>query len=160
MTEPLSPLAARRVFLTLTTTRWLPIGFVVGLLVLWQLERGLTLPPGAKLSEAEVAAQMGVSTAAMAQTLLVATLGDAEANLAKFNAGDEQIPIMVRLNGAARRDLMAVRDLRVPSSAGPVPLEAVADIGLSAGATGVRVRVVRSTLSQVLNKTEPVAANA
>ena len=44
MTEPLSPLAARRVFLTLTTTRWLPIGFVVGLLVLWQLERGLTLP--------------------------------------------------------------------------------------------------------------------
>ena len=27
-------------------------------------------------------------------------------------------------------------------------------------ATGVRVRVVRSTVSQVLNKTEPVAANA
>lgn len=44
MTEPLSPTAARRVFLTLTTTRWLPIGFVVGILVLWMLERGLTLP--------------------------------------------------------------------------------------------------------------------
>jgi len=42
-TKPLSPNAARRVFLTLTATRWLPIGFVVGLLVLWQLERGLTL---------------------------------------------------------------------------------------------------------------------
>lgn len=44
MTEPLSPLAARRIFLTLTTTRWLPIGFVVGLFTLWMLERGLTLP--------------------------------------------------------------------------------------------------------------------
>ena len=42
--RPLSPIAARRVFLTLTTTRWLPIGFVVGILVLWMLERGLTLP--------------------------------------------------------------------------------------------------------------------
>ena len=39
----LSPTAARRVFLTLTATRWLPIGFVVGLFTLWQLERGLTL---------------------------------------------------------------------------------------------------------------------
>lgn len=40
----LSPEAARRVFLILTTTRWLPLGFVVGILVLWLLERGLSLP--------------------------------------------------------------------------------------------------------------------
>lgn len=39
----LSPEAARRVFLTLTATRWLPIGFIVGIIVLWMLERGLTL---------------------------------------------------------------------------------------------------------------------
>ena len=37
----------------------------------------------------------------------------------------------------ARRDLMSLRDLRVPSSAGPVPLEAVADVSLSAGATQI-----------------------
>lgn len=60
MTEPLSPLAARRVFLTLTTTRWLPIGFVVGLLVLWQLERGLTLPQALTAS-----AIMGVAVVAL-----------------------------------------------------------------------------------------------
>ena len=60
MTEPLSPLAARRVFLTLTTTRWLPIGFVVGLLVLWQLERGLTLPQALTAS-----AVMGIAVVAL-----------------------------------------------------------------------------------------------
>ena len=30
----LSPTAAKRVFLTLSTTRWLPVGFVVGLFTL------------------------------------------------------------------------------------------------------------------------------
>ena len=39
----LSPDAARRVFLVLTFTRWFPVGLVVGLLTLWQLERGLTV---------------------------------------------------------------------------------------------------------------------
>lgn len=39
----LPPHTARRIFLTLTMTRWLPVGFVVGLLILWQLEHGLTL---------------------------------------------------------------------------------------------------------------------
>ncbi|MBB1497233.1 efflux RND transporter permease subunit [Paracoccus sp. MC1862] len=85
----------------------------------------------------DIAAQLGVSTAAMAQTLLVATLGDAEANLPKFNAGDEQVPIMVRLNEPAREDLMQLRNLRVPSSVGQVPLGAVADVSLSAGATQI-----------------------
>src|SRR6478736_6140766 len=40
----LSPAAARRVFLTLTVTRWFPVGLVVGILTLWPLERGLTIP--------------------------------------------------------------------------------------------------------------------
>lgn len=39
----LSPDAARRVLLLLTITRWLPVGLVVSLHVLWMLERGLTL---------------------------------------------------------------------------------------------------------------------
>ncbi|WP_134727148.1 efflux RND transporter permease subunit [Paracoccus luteus] len=85
----------------------------------------------------EVAAQLGVSASSLAQTLLVATLGDNESNLAKFNAGDEQIPIVVRLNAASRQDMMRVQALRVPSSAGQVPLAAVADITLSAGATQI-----------------------
>ncbi|MTH78710.1 efflux RND transporter permease subunit [Paracoccus aestuariivivens] len=84
-----------------------------------------------------VAAELGVTASALATTLRVATLGDTESNLAKFNTGDEQIPIMVRLNEDARRDLMTVRNLRVPSSAGQVPLEAVADVSISAGATEI-----------------------
>ena len=43
MTEVLSPAAAKRVFLTLTFTRWFPVGLVVGLFPLWALERGLTV---------------------------------------------------------------------------------------------------------------------
>ncbi|NYG06302.1 putative MFS family arabinose efflux permease [Phycicoccus badiiscoriae] len=39
----LSPAAARRVFLTLSTTRWLPVGFVVGIFTLIARERGLTV---------------------------------------------------------------------------------------------------------------------
>lgn len=44
MTAVLSPAAARRVFLTLTVTRWFPVGLVVGILTLWPLERGLSVP--------------------------------------------------------------------------------------------------------------------
>lgn len=41
--EVLSPTAARRVFLTLTFTRWFPIGLVVGMMTLLPLERGLSV---------------------------------------------------------------------------------------------------------------------
>lgn len=43
MTGVLSPAAARRVFLLLTFTRWFPVGLVVSLLILWMLERGLSV---------------------------------------------------------------------------------------------------------------------
>jgi MFS family permease len=43
MTDVLTPLAARRVFLVLSLTRWFPVGLVVGLMTLWPLERGLTI---------------------------------------------------------------------------------------------------------------------
>jgi hydrophobe/amphiphile efflux-1 (HAE1) family protein len=89
------------------------------------------------LPRTEIASQLGVTAHAMATTLRVATLGDIEANLAKFNAGDEQIPIVVRLNEAARADLMTIQNLRVPSSSGPIPLATVADVTLSAGATEI-----------------------
>ena len=85
----------------------------------------------------DIAAQLGVTASALATTLRVATLGDTESNLAKFNTGEEQLPILVRLNEAARQDLSSVSTLRVPSAAGQVPLVAVADVRLSAGATEV-----------------------
>jgi MFS family permease len=41
--EVLSPAAARRVFLTLTLTRWFPVGLVVGVTTLLPIERGLSV---------------------------------------------------------------------------------------------------------------------
>ena len=43
MTDVLSPTAARNALLTLTFTRWFPVGLVVGIITLWILERGLTI---------------------------------------------------------------------------------------------------------------------
>lgn len=43
MKEVLSPTAARRTFLTLTFTRWFPVGLIVGAMTLWPLEQGLTI---------------------------------------------------------------------------------------------------------------------
>ena len=85
----------------------------------------------------EAAAQLGVPASVLATTLRIATLGDTEANLAKFNAGDEQLPIVVRLNREARTDLDRIRNLRLPGAQGPVPLVAVADISYGAGASEI-----------------------
>jgi MFS family permease len=42
--DVLMPRRARRVFLLLTATRWLPVGMIIGIFSLLALERGLTVP--------------------------------------------------------------------------------------------------------------------
>jgi hydrophobe/amphiphile efflux-1 (HAE1) family protein len=80
------------------------------------------------------AADLGVSVQAIARTASLATLGDTEANLAKFDLPDRQIPIRVQIDPDARNDLDTIRNLRVPGNAGNlVPLTAVADITLGSG---------------------------
>jgi MFS family permease len=44
MRDVLSARQARGVFLLLTATRWLPVGMIIGIFVLFPLERGLALP--------------------------------------------------------------------------------------------------------------------
>ena len=56
-------------------------------------------------------AELGISTATLSETLRVATIGDIDANLAKFTVGDRQIPIRVQLNEKARDDLSVVSAL-------------------------------------------------
>ncbi len=86
----------------------------------------------------DAAADLGVSTAAIASTVRVATLGDIDANLAKFTDGDRQVPIRVELPEAERGDLEALRALRVPvTGGGAVPLSAVADVSLGRGPTAI-----------------------
>ncbi|BCM86593.1 efflux RND transporter permease subunit [Methylobacterium indicum] len=88
--------------------------------------------------KAGVAADLGVSTDTIAETVRVGTIGDIGQNLAKFNATDRQIPIRVQLPTALRGDLSALESLKVPAKNGTsVPLAAVADISLGRGPTAI-----------------------
>lgn len=80
------------------------------------------------------AADLGVTVQAIARTASLATLGDNEANLAKFNLPDRQIPIRVQIDPQARNDIDTLRNLQVPGENGSlVPLVAVADIRFGSG---------------------------
>ncbi len=79
------------------------------------------------------AADLGVTTAAIADTLRVATLGDYDAQLAKLNLAQRQVPIVVRLDDESRRDPAQIERLMVPGSRGPVMLGQVAQVGMGGG---------------------------
>ncbi|MBK1722692.1 efflux RND transporter permease subunit [Thiocystis violacea] len=79
------------------------------------------------------AADLGVTTSAIATAIRVATAGDFEVQLPKLNLPQRQIPIRVRLDPELRTDLDAIAHLRLPAWSGQVPLSAVADVSLSSG---------------------------
>jgi multidrug efflux pump subunit AcrB len=80
------------------------------------------------------ASELGVSTDALAEAIRIATLGDIDANLAKFNAGDRLVPMRVALPRSSRGDLDTLGNLRVTTSRGAsVPLSSVADIEFGQG---------------------------
>lgn len=79
------------------------------------------------------AADLGVTSAAIAETLRVATSGDYSQALAKLNLSERQVPIVVRLADRGRDDLETLRRLPVPGARGAVPLESVADLRISSG---------------------------
>jgi multidrug efflux pump subunit AcrB len=86
-----------------------------------------------------LAADLGVTTAALSQTIRIATLGDIDQNVAKFSLSDRQIPIRVALNEESRRNLSTIQNLPVPTSRGTtVPLRVVADIGFGAGPSQIQ----------------------
>jgi len=88
---------------------------------------------------ADLAARLGVSTESLSETIRVATIGDVGPALAKFDAGDRQVPIRVQLEDSARGDLQILDQLRVPlgGGRGGVPLSVVADIKLDQGPTSI-----------------------
>ena len=87
----------------------------------------------------DLAADLGVTTAALSQTIRIATLGDIEQNSAKFSLSDRQVPITVSLSENSRRDIATLENLPVPtSSGGSVPLKAVAEIGFGSGPTTIQ----------------------
>jgi multidrug efflux pump subunit AcrB len=82
----------------------------------------------------DLAADLGVSTAALASTIRIATIGDIAQNSARFSLSDRQVPIIVSLDQAERRDIATLENLPVPTaSGGSVPLKSVAEITFGSG---------------------------
>ncbi|MEZ0187841.1 efflux RND transporter permease subunit [Ralstonia solanacearum] len=82
---------------------------------------------------AQRAAEQGVTTAAIGETVRIATNGDFDAQVAKLNLDNRQVPIQVRIPDAARQDMDVVANLRVHGRNGLVPLASVADIAVESG---------------------------
>ena len=79
------------------------------------------------------AADLGVTTAAIADTLRIATAGDYDQDLAKLNLSQRQVPIVVRLPPDARENLALLERLTVPGRNGPVMLGNVASLTIDGG---------------------------
>ena len=79
------------------------------------------------------AADLGVTAAAIGETVRVATAGDYDIALAKMNLAERQVPIRVKLPDAVRADLDALGRLSVPGANGPVLLANVATITMESG---------------------------
>jgi len=80
------------------------------------------------------AARLGVTANDIGQIARIATIGDIDANVAKFPDGERRIPIRVRLPEAGVSDLNVIGRLQIPTLAGkPTDLRSVADIDFEAG---------------------------
>lgn len=118
------------------------------------LERGMHALPelnsvgsSASLTQPEItitpdfakAAQLGISVQAISDAINIGTIGDIEANLAKFNYGNRQIPIRVRLPYATGQSMDMLKNLKLPTAkGGDVPLSAVAAISFGSGPTTIK----------------------
>jgi len=82
------------------------------------------------------AADLGVTTAAIAETLRIATIGDYDWSLPKLNLAQRQVPVVVKLAADGRSDLSVLERLAVPSGkagSGSVMVSQVANLEFSSG---------------------------
>ena len=85
------------------------------------------------------AARLGITPQQISETVRVATIGDIDAQLAKMSIDDRQIPIRVQASLDLRRDLDAIRALKIKTATGEtVPLYSVADIDYAEGPSSIR----------------------
>ncbi len=84
-------------------------------------------------------ARLGITPQQISQTVRVATIGDIDAQLTKISLDDRQIPIRVQASLDVRRDLAAIRALKIKTATGAtVPLYSVADIDYSEGPSSIK----------------------
>ncbi|MET3132530.1 multidrug efflux pump subunit AcrB [Oxalobacteraceae bacterium GrIS 1.11] len=79
------------------------------------------------------AADLGVTAAAIGETVRVATAGDYDTDLTKMNLPERQVAIRVKLPDAVRADLASIERLTVPGKNGPVRLANVATVTMESG---------------------------
>ena len=83
------------------------------------------------------AADLGVTAAAIADTLRIATAGDYDQSIAKLNLAQRQVPIVVKLPPSARQDLSLLERMTVPGRNGPVQLANAAKLTIDSGPTQI-----------------------
>lgn len=94
----------------------------------------LVKPEIAVIPDPVRAKEQGVSVSAISNTAFIATIGNIDSGLAKFNLEDRQIPIRVQLDAEKQKDINTIKNLQVLSRRGSlVTLQSVADIKLASG---------------------------
>ena len=88
--------------------------------------------------KADEAARLGVTVAQIASVVRVATIGDVSAALGKLSIDNRLVPIRVQLDKVSRDNLSRISALKVMTSAGPVPLSAVATVEVAEGPSVVK----------------------
>jgi multidrug efflux pump subunit AcrB len=79
------------------------------------------------------AADLGVTTTSIGETLRIATTGDYDVNLPKLNLSQRQVPIVVKLEESARQNMELLGRLTVPGKQGPVMIDQVATLDIAGG---------------------------
>ena len=89
----------------------------------------------------EDASRLGVTASEISQAIRIATAGDVDQNLPRFDLPDRQIPIRIALREDMRANLDVIRALPVASTTGdPVRLDSVADVSFGFGEATVERR--------------------
>ncbi|MBT3068834.1 efflux RND transporter permease subunit [Rhodoferax sp. U11-2br] len=79
------------------------------------------------------AAEQGVSTAAIGETVRIATAGDTDSQLTRLNLDNRQVYIRTRLTEAVQQDVEALGNLRVRGREGLVPISSLARLDVGSG---------------------------
>ncbi|MGR9349342.1 efflux RND transporter permease subunit (plasmid) [Rhizobium leguminosarum] len=99
------------------------------------------------------AAELGVTSSAIAEAVRVATNGEYSADLPKLNLPQRQVPIVVRFSPETRTKLDDIKNMRVAGTNGNVDLGSIADIRIGGSPSEIdRIDRMRNvTLSVELN---------
>jgi hydrophobe/amphiphile efflux-1 (HAE1) family protein len=85
----------------------------------------------------EKAAELGITSAQLAQLVRFSTFGDYAQNLAKLNLPERQIPIRIRLDPNWKSNFELIKQLRIPTNKGTTSLQNIANVKLGSDLTQI-----------------------